>query len=201
MSKKIVIPGELLSEDRKRLGSNVFVSNGKIYSKVLGMTEEDKESVSVVPLEGKYVPKVDDTVVGVVKREVSAGFEIDINSFCTSFIPRKAVRDQLKLGDLVMARISEVSELREADLEYPKRLFGGEVIGITPVRSPRLIGKNGSMLELLKKGTGSEVVVGKNGRVWARNGDTELLRKVVLFIENNSYKTNLTNTIEEFFAE
>ena len=50
-----------------------------------------------------------------------------------------------------------------------------------------------------QQGTGCDIIIGKNGRVWARNGNLELLKKVVLFINANSYKSNLTNTVEEFF--
>ncbi|MGI6589942.1 MAG: KH domain-containing protein [Candidatus Iainarchaeum sp.] len=199
MSKKVVIPGELISAERKRLGSNVFVSNGKIYSKVLGISEEGGEKASVVPLEGRYTPQQDDVVIGVVTRAIFAGYNININSFVESFIPKSAIRDDLKVGDLVSAKVEYVNELREADLGFARRLYGGEVIEVTPVRTPRLIGKGGSMLELLKQGTGCDIIIGKNGRVWARNGNTELLKKVVLFINDNSFKSNLTNSVEEFF--
>jgi len=197
--KKLVIPGELVSQERKRLGSNVFVSDGKIYSKVVGITELDDEKASVVPLEGKYMPQQEDVVIGVVSRVVFAGYGVNINSFTESFIPKSAMREDLKMGDLISAKISYVNELREADLGFPRRMFGGEVVEVIPVRTPRLIGKNGSMLELLKQGTGCDIVIGKNGRVWARNGNSELLRKVVTFVNDNSYKSNLTNSVEAFF--
>lgn len=197
--KRIVIPGELISQERKRLGSNVYVANGKIYSKVLGISEDSEERASVVPLEGKYFPQQDDVVIGVVTRAIFAGYNININSFVESFIPKSAMREDLKVGDLISAKVEYVNELREADLGFPRRMFGGDVIEVTAVRTPRLIGKSGSMLELLKQGTGCEIIIGKNGRVWARNGNLALLKKVVLFINANSYKSNLTNTVEEFF--
>ncbi len=197
--KKLVIPGELISQERKRLGGNVFVSNGKIYSKVLGVTEENDEKASVVPLEGKYFPQQEDVVIGVVTRAIFAGYGVNLNSFTESFIPKSAMREDMKVGDLVSAKITYVNELREAELGFPRRMFGGEVIEVIPVRTPRLIGKNGSMLELLKQGTGCDIIIGKNGRVWARNGNLELLRKVVTFINDNAYKSNLTNSVEAFF--
>ncbi len=200
MSKKIVVPGELISEERKRLGSNVFVANGKIYAKVLGVSDVDKDQASVVPLEGKYLPKPDDVVIGVVTRVVFAGYGINLNASVDSFIPTKAMRDQLRVGDVLMAKVESVDELKEADLIFPRRLIGGEVFEVVPVRSPRLIGKNGSMLEILKKGTGCELIIGKNGRIWARNGNIELLKKVIAFIEENAYKSNLTNAIQDFFG-
>ncbi|MEI7961557.1 MAG: KH domain-containing protein [archaeon] len=197
--KKIVIPGELVSGERKRLGSNVFVVDGKIYSKVLGISEDEGEKAAVVPLEGKYFPQMEDVVIGVVTRVIFAGYNININSFVDSFIPRSVMREDLKKGDLISGKVNYVNELREAEIGFPRKMFGGEVIEVTPVRTPRLIGKNGSMLELLKAGTKCDIVIGKNGRVWARNGNTELLRKVVEFVNANSYKSNLTSSVEAFF--
>lgn len=199
--KKVVIPGELLSEERKKLGNNVFVSDGKIFSRVLGITDDEKEFAEVVPLQGSYIPKREDTVVGIVNRVVFAGYGIDINSFADSFIPKKAIRTDLKLGDVIVAKIENVSELKEADLSFPRKMINGEVIEIIPVRSPRFIGKNGSMLDILTNGTKCEIFIGKNGRIWARDGNISLLKKVVKFIEKNSYKNNLTKAVEELLKE
>ena len=198
--KKIVIPGELLSEERKRLGGNVFVSDGKIYSRVLGISDDENERATVIPLEGKYNPQIEDTIIGVVSRVIHAGYIVDVNSYAESFIPRSALRNgELKVGDVIMAKVTDVNEVKEANISFPKRMFDGDIIPVTAVRTPRLIGKNGSMLELLRNGTGADVIVGKNGRIWAKGGDLELLRKVVFFIENNSYKSNLTKAVEGFF--
>lgn len=197
--KRIVIPGELVSGERKRLGGNVFVADGKIFSKVLGITEDEGEKAAVVPLEGKYFPQMEDAVIGVVTRVIFAGYNININSFVDSFIPRSVMREDLRVGDLVSGKVTYVNELREAEISFPRKMFGGDVIEVNPVRTPRLIGKNGSMLELLKQGTMCDIIIGKNGRVWARNGNLELLKKVVEFINANSYKSNLTNSVEAFF--
>jgi exosome complex component RRP4 len=194
--KKIVIPGEVLYGERKKLGNNVFVSDGKIYSRVLGIVDTENESATVVPLEGPYVPRREDSVVGVVTRENFAGYGVNINSFNECFIPKSAMRVPLRLGEIIFAKVSNVNELKEADLSFPKKMTGGEVIKVNPVRSPRLIGKSGSMLDLLSQGTGCELFIGKNGRLWARNGNMELLKRVVKFIEENSYKSNLTNAVE-----
>ncbi|MDD3083753.1 MAG: hypothetical protein PHP82_01900 [Candidatus ainarchaeum sp.] len=199
--KQVVIPGELLSEERKKLGTNVYVFDGKIYSRVLGITDNEKEMAEVVALQGMYIPKREDTVVGIVNRVVFAGYGIDINSFADSFIPKKIMRNELKLGDIIIAKVENVNELKEADLSFPRKMGGGEVIEIIPVRSPRLIGKNGSMLDVLTNGTSCEIFIGKNGRVWARDGNITLLKKAVQFIEENSYKDNLTNAVEELLKE
>ncbi len=193
--KRIVIPGELVSEERKRLGSNVFVANGKIYSKVIGVTSDEGDYANVVALEGGYEPRRDDVVIGAIVRVVHAGYEIDIGSATNSFVPRGAFRDDMVEGDLVTAKISFVDEMKQAELDFPRRIFGGEILKVTPVKVPRFIGKNASMLEILKEGTGSTIIIGKNGRVWAKDGNIALLKGALAFIEENSHKSNLTNTI------
>jgi exosome complex component RRP4 len=199
--KEVVVPGQIVSEDRKKLGSNVYVANGRIYSKVLGITDTEGEYANVVALNGLYMPVQDDAVIGIVSRVVFAGFGIDMNSFAASFIPKSAMREELRVGDVISAKVSYVNELREADLDFARKMQGGEIIEVTPARVPRLIGKNASMLELLKNGTGANIIIGKNGRVWARDGDIELLKELVSFIEANSYKSHLTSTVEEMLKK
>ncbi|MFA5357612.1 MAG: KH domain-containing protein [archaeon] len=199
--KEVVVPGQLVSEDRKKIGSNVYIANGRIYSKVLGITDTEGDFANVVPLNGLYMPVQDDVVIGVVSRVVFAGYGIDVNSFGSSFIPKSAMREELRMGDLISAKVSYVNELREAELDFPRKLMGGDVIEVTPVRVPRLIGKNASMLELLKNGTGANIIIGKNGRVWARDGNFELLKELVSFINENSYKSHLTSTVEEILKK
>ncbi len=198
MVKKIVLPGELLSSERKKLGNNIFVSDGKIYSNVVGVYDSENDTATVVPLEGKYKPRIEDSVVGVITRVIHAGYMVDINSFSESFIPRSALRDDLNEGDIIFAKVSNLKEGTEAELSYPKRVFDGEIIELNAARSPRLIGKNGSMLDLLTVASGCEVFVGKNGRVWAKNGNINELKKIVKFVEENSYKSKLTNAVEAY---
>jgi len=72
---------------------------------------------------------------------------------------------------------------------------------VTPVKVPRLIGKNGSMLQVLKDGTGSNILVGRNGRVWVKDGNTRLLKRAIQKIEDESHLSNLTNSVKEFLEK
>ena len=54
-AKIVVVPGEVVTEERKKLGQHVYLHQGRIYSDCLGMARIDGDSASVVPLEGKYV--------------------------------------------------------------------------------------------------------------------------------------------------
>lgn len=199
--KKIVIPGDLITEERKRLGSHVFIENGKIYSDVVGITETSAPSASVIPLRGKYLPMQDDLVVGVVIGEKFSGYTVEINSFYNSFISKKEIREQLNPGSVISAKTASVNEVNEVELADVRIFYGGEVIKVSPVKVPRLIGKSGSMLNVLKEGTGCSLIVGRNGLVWIKGGDIALAVSAIRKIENEAHLSNLTNKIEAFLKE
>lgn len=199
--KKIVIPGELVSIDRKRPGEHVYLMNGKIYSDILGFLDEKGDEVSVVPLEGMYVPKTADTVVGIIISEKPTGFMVDINSFAQCFISKKDVREQMKPGFIISARVQSVDELKEAELSQIRVFYGGEIIPISPVKVPRVIGRNASMLEVLQRGTNSTIIVGRNGWVWAKGGNVPLLISSIKKIEKEAHLENLTVKLQDFIAQ
>lgn len=199
--KKIVIPGEVVSKETKKLGSNVSIVNGQIVSTVLGLLYESNGFVSVVALKGKYSPRMNDVIVGIINGENHTGYNVEINSFYDSFISKKDFRDQLKIGSIVSAKVSNVNELNEVDLINPRVFFGGEVIKISPVKIPRVIGKNGSMLNVLKKFTRCNLLVGKNGFIWLKNGNVDLAIEALRKIEREAHLPNLTNKITNFLKK
>ena len=69
---------------------------------------------------------------------------------------------------------------------------------INSAKIPRVIGKSGSMLAELKEGTGCSLLVGRNGWIWAKGGDTLLLAKAIDLIEREAHLSNLTNKVAEF---
>ena len=196
--KKIVIPGDLVTEERKKLGQHVFIENGKVYADVLGISYPDSSVAYVVPLQGKYIPQGDDLVVGIVSRETVRGYMVSINSIYDSYIPSDAVRDKLKRGSVVSAKVGNVNELNEAELFDVRVFYGGEIISVSPTKVPRIIGKSGSMLSVLKEGTGCNLLVGRNGWVWIKDGDTSLLNDAISLIQAEAHLDNLTVKVEEF---
>ena len=201
MAKRIVIPGELVTEERKKLGSHVFVREGKIYSDSMGLVNDEADFASVVPLEGKYMPQMNDVIIGVITLERFAGYSVDINSFYPSFVSKKELREVLKPGSIISAKVLKVNELNEVDLGNTRMFFGGDIIQVTPVKIPRIIGKEGSMLNILKNGTGSNIIVGRNGRIWAKGGNIDLLAKAIEKIEDEAHMEHLTNRITEFLEK
>jgi len=203
MEPKIVIPGELVSDKKMRLGPHVFVENGKIYSDTIGIARVEKGLARVVPLQGKYMPKVGDVIIGIVVAEEYSVYAIDINSFYYSFISKEDTRIVLRKGNVVSAKISRINEINEVSLSNVRVLYGGEIIPVEPTRVPRIIGKNASMLTLLQNGTKCSIIVGMNGWIWAKGSDEgiALLKKALDKIEHESHLANLTLKIQKMLFE
>jgi len=89
MTKTIVMPGDLVTEERKRLGGHVYLHEGKIYSDVIGIARVNDNVASVVPLEGSYAPTRGDIIIGVIKEEKVTGYLADINYFYQAYIQKK----------------------------------------------------------------------------------------------------------------
>jgi len=76
---------------------------------------------------------------------------------------------------------------------------GGKIIDVTPSKVPRIIGKQGSMIKMIKEGTGCNIVVGQNGKVWIKGErieDEVKATEVILKIEQESHTQGLTDTIK-----
>ena len=196
--KKIVIPGDLIAEGRKKLGQHVFIEDGKIFSDALGISYPNSETAYVVPLSGIYLPQRDDLIVGIVERETVKGYMVNINSIYSCYLSADKCRDRLEKGSIVSAKIDSVNEVNEADLFDVRVFYGGTIIRVVPAKVPRMIGKNGSMLAVLKEGTGCSILVGRNGWVWTKDGDPKKLAEAIDLIESEAHLNNLTVKVEAF---
>ncbi|HEY0196181.1 MAG TPA: KH domain-containing protein, partial [Methanobacterium sp.] len=101
----------------------------------------------------------------------------------------------------------DVDEVKKVKLGLKGRGLGkfrdGILIYITPTKVPRLIGKKGSMINMIKDETKCEVVVGQNGVVWVK-GDPSMERvaeKVVNMIEQQAHTSGLTDRVRNMLFE
>ena len=79
-------------------------------------------------------------------------------------------------------------------------LKGGQIVKITPSKVPRLIGKGGSMINLIKKMTQTRIIVGQNGWVWVSGRKEELERvaiEAILKVDRESHTQGLTDRVKE----
>jgi exosome complex component RRP4 len=113
----------------------------------------------------------------------------------------------LNIGDMIAAKIWSTNG-RSIDLAMKGRglgkLEGGFAFRINPSRVPRVIGKEGSMIGLIKEHTGCNVTIGQNGWVWIKGNDmnSEIkARGAIEFIADKVYVNGLTEKMEAWFNE
>ena len=216
-NREIVIPSQLLGDVKnKRAGRGTFVENGKIYAEILGVLSGGNDSVSVVPLKGRYDPFEKDFVIGIVEEPMASSWLVDINAAYPALLHVNEVpwdvefgetEKYLNHGDCVMAKVLSVDQEKKLQITLKDRnlykIRGGTMMNVEPSKVPRIIGKKGSMISLLKKYTNCRIFVGQNGRIWI-DGDEDGVNKVIETIkkiEEESLSYGLTNKIEELLKK
>jgi exosome complex component RRP4 len=84
------------------------------------------------------------------------------------------------------------------------KVTSGRVARITPAKIPRIIGKKGSMITMLKKETGTDIIPGQNGVILAtgRNPDQERIAVEALYmIEREAHTRGLTDRVKAMIQE
>jgi len=214
--RKYVIPGDVITTGPFRPEQNVILEGDKIISTTIGISEIYDDSVRVLTLTGKYIPKIDDLVIGKINSHTSLSWELDINSCYVGFLPAQDVfgRDfsahadelssKLKTGDLVAARIANFDRTRDPLVTISDRDLGkidsGVLVKISPSKVPRLIGKKGSMIQMIEMATDAAVTIGQNGWVVISCESPEGLlkaKKAIEMVNEKAHVANLTDQIKE----
>lgn len=212
--RSLVIPGELLAKGLEMLpGTGAYRANHEIRSKVLGLVRLKDRLVGVIPLSGAYIPKVGDGIIAIVTDLQNTFWIAELNSPYDALLNiSEAVPEYVAIGtdisiyydigDVVYAKVLSVSKTKNVQLtmnDYrAKKLIGGRLVHVTPSKVPRIIGKEGSMVELIKNRTGCQITVGQNGVLWLRGQNEGLAARVVLMIEREAHIEGLTDRITRF---
>ena len=213
--RRIVVPGEMLNENGKP-GNGVFVENGKMYSAYLGILDLRAGYVNVIPLSGCYIPKRGDKVIGKIVDLAPMNWVVDINApyyapLHVNDVPWKVdfgdTGRYLSIGDVIIAKVSNVNELGQVWITMKeqglRKLEGGHILKISPSKVPRVIGKGGSMIQMLKEYTGCRVYVGQNGVIWVSGPPEGIITviKAIRMIESEAHTYGLTDRIKAFLEE
>ena len=193
----ILIPGDSL----KKKDINSYERENNYYSKYILLLNEDKTT----RLFGYYIPEVNDIVIGKVIDVLSNGWIIDINSPYMGKLSLKDIgtdpNDLYTYGDYILCQIVRMTKNKLIDLDIKKKekLNDGLILKVDPARIPRLIGKNSSMLNLIKEYLKIDIIIGKNGRIYLNGNVNNVSRAVdiIRFIINNSHKRGLTEKVKE----
>lgn len=215
----IVVPGEILAEGMDYLpGQSAFREGEKVISSRLGLVNVDGRAIKVIPLAGTYLPKKGDQIICRVEDISYSGWRVDTNTAYTamlsmkeassSYIERGADLSKLyAIGEYMIAEITNVTEQNLIDISMRaprlRKLIGGRIMEVSPVKVPRIIGRKGSMVSMIKTATSTEIIVGQNGRVWIKGEpDKEKLAvETIRYVENNAHKQGLTEDVEKFLKE
>ncbi len=214
--RRYVIPGDVVTTGPFRPEQNVILDGNKIISTMVGISEIYDDSAKVIPLAGKYTPKINDLVIGKVISHTSLSWELDINSCYVGFLPAQDVfgRDfsahadeltsKLKSGDLVAARIANFDRTRDPLVTISDRDLGkidsGDLVEISPSKIPRLIGKKGSMIQIIELATDAAVTIGQNGWIVVSCDTPHGLLKAknaIQMVDENAHVANLTDQVKE----
>lgn len=217
--KDIVVPGEIIAKGMSFLpGNGAYRDQDNVIAKRLGMVSVEGKVVKLIPLTGTYSPKIKDRVIGRVIDVLMQGWRLDINcpysavlslkDGTSEFIPRGADLTQyFGLGDFVVAQIVNVTSQKLVDVSMRgpglRKLAGGRILQISPQKVPRIIGKDGSMVSMIKEATGCDIVVGQNGVIWLC-GEPEgevLAVKAIKKIEEDAHLSGLTDKIAALLKE
>jgi len=216
--RKVVSPGEVVATGTNFLpGEGTKREGNEIIATRYGISETNDRLTRVVPLSGIYLPRKGNVVIARVKDITFNGWMMDINSPYSSFLSLAecrgfiSKRDDLSLifnyGDMVIAQVVG-GKSRGVDLSTKDRglhkLEDGLVININSNKVPRVIGKQGSMVNLIKDYTRCNVVVGQNGVVWIRGEKIEdelLAKEAVQMITKNALTDGLTDKMEDFLKK
>ncbi len=214
-NRDVVVPGEELAEGMEYLPSKgTYRLGDKIIAKKLGLVRIDGKVIKLIPLSGTYEPKKNDMIIAKVFDILMHGWRVDINCAysavltvaegTTEFVEKGADLTQyFNLGDYMFAKVTGVTSQKLIDISTKgpglKKLFGGRIVKINPSKVPRVIGKAGSMVSMIKKGTDTQIMVGQNGLIWVNGKKPEDEIKAIESINkivDNAHVAGLTDIIK-----
>lgn len=214
--KQIATPGDLLAEGDYVAGENTYGEDNRVYASRTGLVELDNKNVSIVALKAFYMPKPGDLVIGTVVDVGFNGWTVDLNGPYQAFLkpsdvlsrPFKPQKDELSqvlsAGDLVVAKIVSYDRTHDPQITVAEPGLGkitrGQVVTVTPTKVPRVIGKKGSMISMIKQETGCQIILGLNGVILVTGKTPEEEQAALLAIqkiEEESHTSGLTDRVTQ----
>jgi exosome complex component RRP4 len=208
----MVIPGEAVGGPGLKPGPGTFRQGDTIVASLLGVRSERDGIVTIIPANGRYMPEQGDPVIGEVTDFGPSHWLVDINAPYPA--PLHATESPwdvefgdtaryMRVGDVILAFILSVDEAKKVQLTMrdreARRVEGGILMQISPTKVPRVIGKQGSMISMIKEMTRCRIFVGQNGVIWIDGDDANaiLAEKAIRFIEERAQAFGVTEAVRE----
>lgn len=218
--KDIVVPGEIIATGMDYLPSgDIFREGEDLIASRIGLINISGRVIKLIPLTGVYIPKRNDLVIGKVVDIGHYGWRVDfgwsseatipLKEGTTDYIERNAdLSKYYSIGDYVIAQVINALNPKMIDLSMKgpglRKLGPGRLINVTSTKVPRIVGKQGSMISMIKQSTDCKISVGQNGLVWISGLDPKKEEKAVAaieLIEKESHIPGLTDRIKEFLEK
>ncbi|MFX1256463.1 MAG: exosome complex RNA-binding protein Rrp4 [Promethearchaeota archaeon] len=231
ITRELVVPGEVLTEDTKNFipgrGTILNKEKNKIISLFIGLKNINKNYINVIPLRGIYTPQPGDKVIAIVVDKNPVKYKCDINAKDLAQLkPKNTIKrekarlgrirgggyrqednitEKYDVGDVLIVKVISADRLNIPELTTVGKYLGkkndGIVISIDPPKIPRVIGRNGSMIKMLKNLTRCNIFVTQNGRIWIRGDDIaheRLIIEAIYKIEREAHTSGLTDRMQSF---
>jgi exosome complex component RRP4 len=218
--RTIAVPGEILATGMDYLPSfGTYREGDNIRAGRLGVVQIEGKVIKLTPVSGRYMPKRGDTIIGKVIDVSMNGWRVEINSpYSAMLMLKEASSEFIEKGanltrifnfdDYLVCGITNVSSQKLVDLTMRapglRKLRGGRIIEVNTHKVPRIIGKSGSMVSMIKQATGANIIVGQNGLVWLNAEDPAmevLAVDTIKKIEAEAHVSGLTDKIKEFLEK
>lgn len=182
---------------------------------MLGLLSPRPPFLSVIPLSGRYIPKAGDTVIGTVTDCQTTFWLLDIGAprwapLHVTGTPWKVDVGEtdryLHVGDAVVVRVESLEATGRIGVtmlgDGLGKLEGGTIVTVSPARIPRVVGRNGSMIQTITSHTGAQIAVGQNGRIWI-GGSSEAIQRAceaLEMIEEHGQRAGLSDRVESYLV-
>jgi len=219
-NKQIVVPGEVLATGMDYLpGEGTYRNDDKIMANRVGLLSIDGKVLKTIKLAGRYMPKVRDVVIAKVIDILMTGWRVELNSAYSAVLSLKEASSifirrgedlskYFAIDDYLMCQITQVTGQNIVDVTCRgpglRKLQGGRVVIVNSNKVPRIIGKQGSMVSMIKQYTGCHISVGQNGLVWVSGEDPNkenVAIETIEKIDKESHIVGLTEHVEDFLKK
>jgi exosome complex component RRP4 len=215
--REIVIPGEIIVSGEDYLPGEWTKREGKdIVAMRFGLADKSGRLIKIIPLSGTYMPRKGNVVIGKVTDITFNGWITNINapyqSFlslmeCSKFVNKNDLSECYNIGEMIAVKVIGVKR-KGIDLTTKGRNLGkleeGIIIHINSNKVPRVIGKEGSMINLIKNESNCDITVGQNGIIWIKGRTVEdelFAKRAILFVTEKSFIGGLTEKTREWLEK
>lgn len=209
--RNVILVGDELARGHKvKPGTGAIRDGNRILATQSGLLQEGRGRIGVIPFTGRYEPKAGDLVIGKILDANTGNWILDIGapydaplhvSECPWRVDFGETHNYLAPGDSVLCKVLFVDQQRKVQVTMKDRnlmkLEDGELLDVGPTKVARVIGRSGSMINLIKGYLECWLFVGQNGRIWVQGEPDEVLavKDIIHLIDTEAHLPGLTDKV------